>query len=124
MPQIPPEQLAIYRATAQRRWQEEQQRKEQRRLQALQVAEHASHLLKTRFGATEVRLFGSLVHGQWFSMTSDIDLAAWGLQADHYWNAIAALQDLSPDFSIDLVSMPHCSESLQAEILEHGKVLP
>lgn len=121
MSHIPPDQLAIYRATAQRRWQEEQQRKDQRRQQAWQVVEQASHMLKVRFGATEVRLFGSLVHGQWFSMTSDIDLAAWGMQPEQYWEAIAALQDLSPDFSIDLVSMPHCNESLQAEILEHGK---
>jgi len=94
--------MAIYRATAQRRWGEEQQKSARRRERAWQIARHAAVLLKEQFGATRVVAFGSLVHGHWFSSASDIDLAAWGVKTDDYFVAVAKLQDLSPEFQVVL----------------------
>jgi predicted nucleotidyltransferase len=121
--QISPEAMAVYRATARRRWEEEQQKLARRRERAWQVARRAAALLKERFGATRVMAFGSLVHGQWFSGTSDIDLAAWGLQVDDYFLAVARLQDLSPEFRIDLVDTAHCRPALRDVIAREGEPL-
>ena len=120
---IPPEKMKRYRATMQRRQQQAQQELAQRRERAWKVAQLAGELLKTRFGATRVVVFGSLAHGHWFSDTSDIDLAAWGLKDEDYFLAVARLQDLSPEFEIDLVAMERCKPSLRTKILSEGKPL-
>ena len=107
----------------QRRQQQAQQKLAQRRERAWKVAQLAGELLKTRFGATRVVVFGSLAHEHWFSSTSDIDLAAWGLKDEDYFLAVARLQDLSPEFEIDLVAMERCKPSLRTKILSEGKPL-
>ena len=65
-------------------------------------------------------VFGSLVHGYWFSQTADIDLAAWGLKDEDYFLVVARLQDLSPEFRIDLVRMENCRPGLREAILQEG----
>jgi predicted nucleotidyltransferase len=117
------EKMATYRATAQRRREQEQQELTLRKERAWQVAHRAAALLKEQHEATQVMVFGSLVHGYWFSRTSDIDLAAWGLQADDYFVAVAKLQDLSPEFGVDLVAMERCKPELREIIVREGKQL-
>jgi len=68
-------------------------------------------------------VFGSLVGGRSFSRWSDIDLAAWGLPPDDYFVAVARLQDLSPEFEIDLVTMEYCRPELLKVILREGREL-
>jgi predicted nucleotidyltransferase len=121
--QVSPEAMASYRAAAQRRWEKTQQELARRRERAWQVARQATALLKEQFGATQVVAFGSLVHGYWFSRTSDIDLAAWGLSTDDYFVAVARLQDLSPEFKIDLVAVEHCKPALRDAIARAGRPL-
>lgn len=121
--ELTPEEMAVYRATARRRWERERQERARRRERAWEVARRASTLLKERFGATRVVVFGSLAHGRWFSKTSDIDLAAWGLKDEDYFTAVARLQDLSPEFEIDLVAMERCKPSLRETILKEGTPL-
>ncbi|MEZ4734952.1 MAG: nucleotidyltransferase domain-containing protein [Caldilineaceae bacterium] len=120
---IQPEELAVYKATAQRRWQAEQAAVTQRRAQAMVTARQAARFLKEHFGATRVMLFGSLVHNQWFSASSDIDLAAWGIKDEEFYRAVARLQDLSSEFKIDLVAMERCPQHLYQTILAEGTVL-
>jgi predicted nucleotidyltransferase len=67
-------------------------------------------------------LFGSMltpgkVHGR-----SDIDLAVWGLPEADYLKALAALLDIDPDFSIDLIEAEYASPRLLAAI-QVGQVL-
>lgn len=119
--EISPEQMKRYRATLRQRQRKAQQELARRRERAWRVARKAGELLRSRFGATRVVVFGSLVHGHRFSMTSDIDLAAWGLRDEDYFVAVAQLQDLSPEFKVDLVAMERCKPSLQAKILSEGK---
>ena len=71
---VSPGAMAAYRATARRRSEVERQQLAERRKRARQVAQCAAMLLKERFGATRVVVFGSLIHGYWYSRTSDIDL--------------------------------------------------
>lgn len=119
--QVSPEAMAVYRATARRRREKEQRALARRRERAWQVARRAVALLKEQFGATQVAAFGSLVHGFWFSRISDIDLAVWGLRADDYFVAVAKLQDISPEFEIDLVAMEHCRPALRETIVREGR---
>ena len=89
----------------------------------MEVARQAAALLEEKFGATQVMLFGSLAHGLWFSATSDIDLAARGIAPENYFRAVAFLQDISSEYSIDLVTMEECTSPLADVIAEEGKLI-
>jgi predicted nucleotidyltransferase len=80
----------------------------------------AADLLRERFGATNVILFGSLAHGLWYSEISDIDLACEGLGSEAYLLAVARLQDISDEFTVDLVSLESCRPGLREAILKEG----
>lgn len=121
--ELTPEAMAVYRATAHQRWEEEQRERARRRERAWEVAQRAAALLREEFGATQVAVFGSLVHGYWFSRTSDVDLVAWGLKDEDYFIAVARLQDLSPEFKVDLVAMEYCKPELLEVITKEGKPL-
>jgi predicted nucleotidyltransferase len=122
-PHPSPAAMAAYRATAQRRAAEASRTLALRRVRAREVARQAAALLKEQFGATQVTLFGSTVHGHWFSTTSDIDLAASGLVSDDYFTAVARLQDLSLEFKVDLVALEHCKAELRESIAREGVIL-
>lgn len=121
--ELTPEELAVYRETAQRRWNKEQRELSLRRRRAWEVAHRAGALLKGEFGAAQVVAFGSLVHGYWFSNTSDVDLAAWGLKDEDYFNAVAKVQDLSPDYKVDLVSFERCQPEFRKAIIKEGEII-
>lgn len=114
------DRLAEYRQTARRRGEVEECRRAWRMQCAWEVARQAAALLKEEFHAADVMVFGSLVHGLWFSKTSDVDLAAWGLKEADYFIAVAKLQDLSPDFNVDLVAIEHCNPALREVVSKEG----
>ena len=60
---------------------------------------------------------------EWFTTTSDIDLAARGLAPDDYFTAVARLQDLSPEFKVDLVAVERCKAALRESIAREGVIL-
>ena len=88
-------------------------RSERRRQQAWRVARQAAKLLRDQYGAGKVVVFGSLVHGDWFTPWSDIDLAAWGIPSDRFYSAVAAVTGLSPIFRVDLVDSDACRPTLR-----------
>jgi len=59
------------------------ERREHERL--LKRIREAAAVVKTRFGARRVVLFGSLAHTAWFVPDSDVDLGVEGLVGDEYW---------------------------------------
>jgi predicted nucleotidyltransferase len=91
--------------------------------QAWEVARAAAQLLREQFGAKQVAAFGSLVHRDWFTAWSDIDLAIWGLPAHQFYRAVAAVTGLSSEFKIDLVDAESCSTRLRQIIASEGKKL-
>ncbi|CAN2039947.1 Nucleotidyltransferase domain-containing protein [Candidatus Magnetomoraceae bacterium gMMP-15] len=117
------ELLKRYRATAHKRWKEEQNQLDKRREDALNFAYKASYLLKKEFAVSEVLVFGSTVHGQWFSNSSDIDIAVSGMKHIDYFLAVAKLQDLSPEFKVDLVDLEYCKPELRDLILKESIVI-
>lgn len=123
--ELPPEKLKTYRPGEAVRKRKAKTRAEvmKRRRRAMSIARKAAELLKTEFGAKEVILFGSLARRGSFSLHSDIDLAARGIQPSKFYAAGAALDRFSMDFQIDLVDPKECSPAMLAEIEKDGKPL-
>ena len=117
---VTPEHMAVYRATAQRRREQNQQELAQRRRQAWKLAQQFATLLREQFGATRVVAFGSLAHQAWFSPWSDIDLAAWGIPDDQFYRAVAAVTGISPVFRVDLVDPEDCRPGVRRAIEREG----
>jgi len=115
------EKFKIYSETAQRRSEKEKKELEDRRKKAWNVALYAAEFLRKDFKASQVMLFGSLVQNYWFSNSSDIDIAVWGIDGLKYFKAVAQVQDISLDFDIDLVSVENCNPELLKNILKEGR---
>lgn len=93
---------------------------DRRRRRAWRIARQAAQLLRQRYHATKVVLFGSLAHDAWFTSWSDIDLAAWGIPPEQFYSAVAAVTELSATFKIDLVDADACRPSLRTVIEREG----
>jgi len=87
---------------------------------AWEVARTAASLLRQKFGATRVVVFGSLAHRAWFTPWSDIDLAAWGIPPDAFYRAVAIVTGISPEFEVDLVAPEDCRPTLCQVIEREG----
>jgi predicted nucleotidyltransferase len=94
-----------------------------RRRRALTVARKAAKLLKEKFGATEVILFGSLARRGSFNLYSDIDLAEWGISSEDYLTAMEAVLYMNAEFKIDLIDPEFCSDAMREEIEKDGRKL-
>jgi predicted nucleotidyltransferase len=88
-----------------------------RRQQAEESAQACIRLLKEKFGARDVYVFGSLSGDSPWHSQSDIDLAVEGLAHEDYVPALSALWDLLPDgVELDLVTLEDAPPSLAARI--------
>jgi predicted nucleotidyltransferase len=87
---------------------------------AVRLARQVATLLRKDFSARRVALFGSLASRSNFTLWSDIDLAAWGITAEHFYAAVAAVTGLSAEFKIDLVDAEACKASLRSAIDREG----
>lgn len=114
------EEIETYRAAARRRQDQEQQELIQRERRAWELARRAATLLRERFGASRVMVFGSLVHEGCFSPWSDVDLAAWGIRPEDTFRAIGAVMDIDAEIELNLVDVDTCSASLLAAIEREG----
>jgi predicted nucleotidyltransferase len=87
---------------------------------AWSVAHTAAEVLRHRFGATRVVVFGSLARRDWFTPWSDIDLAAWGLAPESFYRAVAAVTGISSEFKVDVVAPEDCQPDLLKAIEQEG----
>lgn len=110
------EKMQAYIRTAQRRQKVYADQMQQRYQQGWEVARQGARLLKEDFGASRVVVFGSLLDADRIYPRSDIDLAVWGMDPKLYFKAVACLQDLDPEFGVDLVepetAYPHIREAI------------
>lgn len=67
LPGISEEEMAVYRATAQRRLEQEEKELAVRREKAWETAQRAAKLLKEDFSAQRVVVFGSLLPPECFN---------------------------------------------------------
>ncbi|MFQ5341947.1 MAG: nucleotidyltransferase family protein [Anaerolineae bacterium] len=117
---VTPEEMAVYRATARRRWEREQQELARRRERAWELARRAARLLKEEFGVSRVVAFGSLIREGHFTRWSDVDIAAWEIRPQDTFRAIGAVLDLDAEIEINLVDVDMCRPSLLAIIEQEG----
>jgi predicted nucleotidyltransferase len=90
------------------------------RQKLMRCIHNVASVLKTRFGARRVVLFGSLVHAAWFRSAADVDLAVSGLAAEHYWQAWQVAEEIIADRFVDLLTLETARESLRPSIDRHG----
>jgi uncharacterized protein len=113
---IPPEQMQRYIQTAKQQQQFLAEQLLQRHRQGWNVAREAAQILKQAFGAQRVVLFGSWLDAFRIHAHSDLDLAVWGLEETLYFKAVARLQDIDLEFSIDLVEADQAYPYIQDAI--------
>jgi len=119
---LTPDELRGYLAVAGRRTKQPSTHEpDQAQVEAMRArVREVAALLKARFGAHRVILFGSLAHGAWPTAGSDVDLAVEGLSAEAYWRAWAAVEELFPDRAVDLVALEEATGTLRAAIQRAG----
>lgn len=122
---LTPEELKKYRPLEfiRRRKMETRVEVAARRRRALTVARKAAKLLKEKFGAKEVILFGSLARRGDFSLYSDVDLAVRGVDPLRFYAAGAAIERVDLSFQIDLVELETCPPAVLKNIEKDGKPL-
>lgn len=77
-------------------------------------------MLKMRFGARHVFLFGSQLRSTRVPKEADIDLAVEGLTGAAYWQAWGAVEEFIPECAVDLIDLAMASPSLRLAILKDG----
>lgn len=107
-----PDKLDQYRHTAVRRQKARASRMKARRGKGWELARKAAKILRERYHAKRVAVFGSLLHESRFTQWSDVDIAAWGIPPDQTFRAIGAVMDLDPSLEINLVDVNTCTSSL------------
>lgn len=103
-------------ALSNRRTAEIQAASRLRRERAWELARQAAAVLRQEYRAARVVAFGSLPDPERFHPWSDVDLAAWGLPADRFFEAVARLLDLGGDIRVDLVMAERAKPALQEAI--------
>jgi predicted nucleotidyltransferase len=120
---VTPEQMAVYRASARRRIRRRQQEMAQQRERAWDVARTAAGLLKEKYGAQRVMLFGSLARNDSFHLRSDVDLVVWGLDEKLYYRVVSRLLDLDPTIKVDLIMAEEAPPALLKALEREGVLL-
>ncbi|MFN2363987.1 MAG: nucleotidyltransferase family protein [Halarsenatibacteraceae bacterium] len=94
---------------------------EKSRQKAINTAREIAEVLKNRFQARKVWLFGStLSENRYSSKWSDIDLAVRDIDARKYYQAISYIQWNYPKIEFDLIDIDDCKESVKDQILSKG----
>ncbi|MEL6383955.1 MAG: nucleotidyltransferase domain-containing protein [Cyanobacteria bacterium J06626_18] len=92
---------------------------EQRQQIALQVATECDRMLRQKFGATQVILFGSLAGQSPWHWDSDVDLAVEGLTFEQWLLAIDAVRALMPDWlAVDLVRLETLNPAVRRRVFQ------
>ncbi len=114
------ELIDIYLNTARRKKKQQHRKLLLREERAWDAARRASALLKERFRASKVVIFGSLVHKGSFTPWSDVDIAAWGISPQDTFRAIGTVMEVASDIDVNLVDVGTCRPSLLTVIEEEG----
>ena len=97
-----------YIFAARKREQARQESLRQLQSRGIETAKQAARILRQKFSATRVVLFGSMLRPK-IHADSDIDLAVWNLSKSDYFQAVGKLQGLS-EFAIDLIEAENASD--------------
>ncbi|MFN0145713.1 MAG: nucleotidyltransferase family protein [Dehalococcoidia bacterium] len=116
---VTPEEMAEYRAAYRRRLAEAEERRARLELRARALASEAAGVLRERFGATRVLLYGSLARGQ-FLVGSDIDLVAWGIDSDRWLDVVGVGMELGREVEMSVALAQMMRPGVLTEALQDG----
>lgn len=116
---VTPEEMEVYRATHRRLLEEREALRIQRQALASDIASRCANMLRERYGATRVVLFGSLARGT-FGLRSDIDIAVWGVSSVEYFDVLPELMAAGGEIEVNLVRHEAASASLRESIARDG----
>lgn len=113
--------FASYLPHIRQQWLAEQAGWEKRRKLAWEKARETAVLLQQQFAATQVMAFGSLTQsGTVYDEHSDVDLAVSGIPANCFFRAYAVATAVCAPFSLDLIDLDACPDSMRQSILVEG----
>ena len=121
--EISTHELSSYRPWATMEHYREDPEVSGRREGAWKLARVAAEMLKGRYGATRVVVFGSLASKTGFTPWSDIDLAVWGIAPEDYYLAAGAAMDmgLEEGTRVDVIDPAvDCGPEFLADIEQEG----
>lgn len=87
------------------------------------AARRAAELLRQRYAAQRVVVFGSLLHQDRFGAHSDVDIAVWGIPWPAYLHALGEVLELEEGIEINLVDIECCHSLLREAIEREGQDL-
>lgn len=114
---LTPEFIDTHKLLAKSRARREQKLARQAREKAVKVA----RMLKAKYQADEVFLYGSLAWGG-FTGHSDIDLFVVGFQGK-YWDMCLDAERIARPFNVSIVCAEDASASLRQEVFDRGEAL-
>ncbi len=115
-----PAKFDEYKRGALRRLRRERRELAQRRERAWALARRAASLLKEKYGASRVVVFGSLARESGFTKWSDVDIAAWGLRPEDTLKAWGEVMELSSEIELNLVDVSACPPEILKRIESEG----
>ena len=121
--QLTEEDLASYRASIRERAERERVDLLEREDRAWSLARKAAALLRGRYHATRVVVFGSLANSGCFTPWSDVDVAVWGLDPRYTLRALGEVMDLGVDIRVNLVDAATCRPAVLEAIEARGVAL-
>ena len=111
------EAIAPYRAGFRQRLLEERTRLAQRREVAWRAVRRAAEVLRARYDAERIVVFGSLAREGDFGEHSDVDLLACGVRQGQEFTAIAEIAAIGDGVEVNLV----IEEMARPEVLERAR---
>ena len=90
------------------------------RRDAKDKAKKIAPMLKEKYGAKRVILFGSIVKGSYLHKRTDIDLLVEGIKSNDFLRAGADAWTISSPFDVDIVPVERADQYLLSRALEEG----
>jgi len=102
-------------------WKKREKDEARKRSLALRKAKAAAKVLKEKYEAEEVLLFGSLLWRPDFLWAgTDIDLLVKGLEGERYFEILAEISEISRPFHVDLIPFEKAWPSIKKRALKEG----
>ncbi len=90
------------------------------RSDAMDKAKKVAAMLKEKYGAKKVILFGSIVKSDYLHEKSDIDLLVYGIKPEDFLRAGADAWKISGRFDVDIVPAEIAYKNILKRALEEG----
>lgn len=102
-------------------WEKRRAEEKAQRNLAIKKAKKVAKILKAKYGAKEVILFGSLIwRPEFIWRGTDIDLLVKGLQNKRYFEILADISSISNPFSVDLIPMEKARTAVRRRVIKDG----